>query len=222
MAVRYAVATGNWNTESTWNNGTTLGIPTSGDEVYLNGFNVTVSTTNITCGTIRNDLFADTGNSGGKLIVSSSSNTTISSNLIAENTIVTLDNNITLTVNGDITCLHSSGTAAIARSGSATIVINGNVTSNGGYLYSATGNDSTSITINGNITISGGTLLSYATAPTVLLNNGTITLNSANIINISAIININSSVLPQSAISRMQNALTVDIFQQILDAHLNN
>lgn len=41
MAVRFAVANGNWNTGATWDNGS---VPVAGDTVYSNGFTVTVDT----------------------------------------------------------------------------------------------------------------------------------------------------------------------------------
>lgn len=50
MAVRYAVATGNWSSTSTWDGGT---LPTSADDVYANGFTVTIDQ-NVTVLTINN------------------------------------------------------------------------------------------------------------------------------------------------------------------------
>ena len=41
MAIRYAVAPGNWSNTSTWNGGT---LPTSADDVYANLFTVTIDT----------------------------------------------------------------------------------------------------------------------------------------------------------------------------------
>jgi len=40
MAVRWAIASGDNNNVSTWNDGATLGLPTSADSVFTNGFNV--------------------------------------------------------------------------------------------------------------------------------------------------------------------------------------
>lgn len=43
MATRYAVANGNWNAPATWDGGAS--IPVAGDDVYANGFTVTVNQT---------------------------------------------------------------------------------------------------------------------------------------------------------------------------------
>jgi hypothetical protein len=50
MALRYAVATGNWSNTATWDGGT---LPTSADDVYTNNFTVTIDQ-NITVLSLRN------------------------------------------------------------------------------------------------------------------------------------------------------------------------
>ena len=40
MAIRWAIANGDNNQTSTWNDGSTLGLPTSADDVFTNGFTV--------------------------------------------------------------------------------------------------------------------------------------------------------------------------------------
>ena len=39
MAIRWAIASGNWSSTSTWNGGT---LPASDDDVYADGKNVTI------------------------------------------------------------------------------------------------------------------------------------------------------------------------------------
>ena len=42
MPVRWAIASGNWSTGSTWNDFASLGFPTVTDEVWANSFNVNI------------------------------------------------------------------------------------------------------------------------------------------------------------------------------------
>lgn len=51
MAIRFAIQAGNWSSASTWDGGLT--IPAVGDEVYLNGYNVTINQ-DVTTGFITN------------------------------------------------------------------------------------------------------------------------------------------------------------------------
>jgi hypothetical protein len=50
MALRYAVASGNWSNTATWNGGT---LPTAVDDVFSNNFTVTIDGT-FTVLSIRN------------------------------------------------------------------------------------------------------------------------------------------------------------------------
>ena len=54
MALRYAVATGNWSNTATWDGGT---LPTAADDVFSNNFTVTIDGT-FTVLSIRNTLNA--------------------------------------------------------------------------------------------------------------------------------------------------------------------
>ena len=57
MAVKWAVANGNWNAGATWNDGV---VPAGVDEVYLNGYTVTISSYNgIACKLISNDRYGN-------------------------------------------------------------------------------------------------------------------------------------------------------------------
>jgi len=51
MAIRFARQAGNWSDPLTWDD--SLTIPTTGDEVYFNGFNITIDQ-NVTTGLISN------------------------------------------------------------------------------------------------------------------------------------------------------------------------
>jgi hypothetical protein len=53
MAVRWAIASGNFSSTATWNDGVTLGIPTTGDNVYTNSFTVAMDT-NATVNSLNN------------------------------------------------------------------------------------------------------------------------------------------------------------------------
>jgi len=57
MATRWAVTGGTWSSTSTWNNGATLGIPTSSDDVFSNGFTVTMNV-NSTVNSLNNSARA--------------------------------------------------------------------------------------------------------------------------------------------------------------------
>jgi hypothetical protein len=62
MAVKYAISAGNFNSPSIWNDGS---IPTENDDVYLNGYNVTLNIDYVTNGIISNGICPLTNNGGG-------------------------------------------------------------------------------------------------------------------------------------------------------------
>jgi len=57
MAVRWAIASGNFSSTATWNDGATLGIPTTGDDVFTNSFTVAMDT-NATVNSLNNSARA--------------------------------------------------------------------------------------------------------------------------------------------------------------------
>lgn len=59
MAVRWLTSSGNFSSTSVWNDGATLGIPTTGDDVFTNGFNVTMDV-NATVNSLNNSARART------------------------------------------------------------------------------------------------------------------------------------------------------------------
>ena len=72
MALRYAIATGNWSNAAIWNGGT---LPTSADDVYANNFTVTIDT-NVTVLSIRNRA-GSPAVAGGGFIISSAITVTV-------------------------------------------------------------------------------------------------------------------------------------------------
>lgn len=62
MAIRYAVATGNWNNVAIWDGGATL--PSAGDDVYANGYTVYINQ-DITVTKISTEICPSTGVGGG-------------------------------------------------------------------------------------------------------------------------------------------------------------
>ena len=57
MATRWAIASGAFSSTSTWNDGGTLGIPTTGDDVFTNGFTVNMDV-NATVNSLSNSARA--------------------------------------------------------------------------------------------------------------------------------------------------------------------
>jgi hypothetical protein len=55
LPVRWAIQNGNFSSSSTWNDGATLGIPTTGDDVYTNGFTVNMDA-NATVNSLNNSV----------------------------------------------------------------------------------------------------------------------------------------------------------------------
>ena len=150
MAIRYAVANGNWSSTATWNGGT---LPTSADDVYSNNFTVTLNqnvnvlslqntaTTGVSAGgsfQINGSytIVADTITSGASnLFLFTTSNTliTLTANTISSLSalLVNLNNStISLAVNGNINTFGS----CIQLSNCNTFTLNGNAIANtGGY-----------------------------------------------------------------------------------------
>jgi hypothetical protein len=57
MAVRWLTSSGNFSSTSVWNDGTLLGIPTTGDDVFTNSFTVTMDV-NATVNSLNNSALA--------------------------------------------------------------------------------------------------------------------------------------------------------------------
>jgi hypothetical protein len=137
MALRYAVASGNWSNTATWNGGT---LPTSADDIYANGFTVTINGT-FTALSIRNTsnaspviaaggqfIYANGGNltcTASPAIYSGSTNATLEMTLASGNT---------ATFNGNVLTLANSGGSAIKLSGTGTLSCTGSYTADSGTV----------------------------------------------------------------------------------------
>jgi hypothetical protein len=126
VAIRWAVASGNWSSTATWNGGT---LPAVDDDVFADGWNVTINQ-NITAISL-NTTQRSGGTNGGEFVCTT--NRTINANIIA----------------GGNRCLNIS-------TGTATIVVNGNVFAGAtgfsgadGIILQSVG--AVTLTINGNL-----------------------------------------------------------------------
>ena len=132
MPNRWAVATGNWSSTGTWNNGAVLGIPTGSDDAFAGGFTVTLDQDiNVIS---LNTIASGSAPAGGSFSVTGSRNI-VTSTMRA----------------GSANCLNISGTSIVAN---ITGTVSGSVTNNTNCI-SITGLSNT-ININGSVRAGGG------------------------------------------------------------------
>ena len=125
MAVKWAVANGNWSAGTTWNGGT---VPQEGDYVYANGKTIQIySGVNIGNGTLSTEICPNTGISGGRFY-SGETSLNITANLKGYNGVYvvwsaqsTLSGNVAITGNIDDYGMSLQGGSAY------TLSITGNV-----------------------------------------------------------------------------------------------
>ncbi len=131
MALRYAVATGNWSNTATWDGGT---LPTAADDVFSNNFTVTIDGT-FTVLSIRNTLNAalPTILAGGQFRFANGGNLTCTAAqaIFVGSTTPTLEMTLaspnTATFNGSVLTLASATNyIAIRHSSTGTLNLNGN------------------------------------------------------------------------------------------------
>jgi hypothetical protein len=225
MAIRYAVANGNWSNTATWNGGT---LPTSADDVFANGFVVTInqnvtvlslstrSTTGVNSGgrfeiTAGNyNIVCDTISGGGTVaclyFLGYSGILNITANTIQafEATAIQLANNAncTIVINGNIVASTTTTTLGLqTNGGNLTLTINGNITSNVGrgmLLSLATG----TINING-FALSSGTQVGF-------VSNSNSSLITANI---QKAISIDSGLAGVESFQKLTNIFVKEIEQ---------
>ena len=101
MAVKWAVANGNWSAGTTWNDGV---VPTIDDDVYLNGHTITSGVNDISCRLLSNEACPNTGIAGGYIAMTANANAFINSNLEGIDIFeITTSTNNPITFVGDIT-----------------------------------------------------------------------------------------------------------------------
>jgi hypothetical protein len=132
MAIRHAVATGNWDNTATWNGGTLPGI---GDDVYANGFSISINQ-NINVSKISTEICPTTSIGGGGF--SSTANRTYICDIVSGSTLCLNCNNnagIGLTIIGNVIANNASAISLIV--GASITQLTGNVY--GGLVASAIG-----------------------------------------------------------------------------------
>ena len=149
MAIRYAVATGNWSNTATWNGGT---LPTSSDDVYSNTFTVTIDTSP-TVSSIRNTSVASPVVTAGGSFAIIANGITLNANVINGNVgclAISLGSGFSCTINGTCTGGTANG-GGVSNNGSGTVTINGGCvggTASGAVALQNYSNGT--VTINGN------------------------------------------------------------------------
>jgi hypothetical protein len=152
MAVRYAVASGNWSTGSTWNTGT---VPTAADDVYADGKFVTIDQS-ITVTSLNNGLRSG-GTAGGYFQVNNSGYTVTATSLIVGTSANLFYSNTTgtLTINANLPTWIYNAIAITINGAGSNITYNGTLTAGGttGYAHGILVNSTNVLlTVNGNLT----------------------------------------------------------------------
>ena len=176
MAVKWAVANGNWSAGATWNDGV---VPVDGDYVYCNGYTISFPTTiNIGNGTITNELNPNTNRNGGK-IQTTSGPCIITANLIADGEPIYLSGHLNNTISGNLTIKNTSyGIYRIGNSLNCTFNINGNVICEDAWIaYDQ--NATYTVNVNGNVVITNGIIPTKN--PNIFTINGNLSANSYNL-----------------------------------------
>ena len=193
MALRYAVATGNWSNTATWDGGT---LPTAADDVFSNNFTVTIDGT-FTVLSIRNTLNAALPVilAGGQFRYANNGNLTCTAatGIIVGSTTPTLEMTLsspnTGTFNGSVLTLTAlSNYIAIRHSSTGTLNLNGNYTVD----TSVAAKTLISVTSTGTLNIVGDISSTVAGG---VNNVNTILMNANGILNITGNVTTSTNVI---------------------------
>jgi hypothetical protein len=205
MALRYAVATGNWSNTATWDGGT---LPTAADDVFSNNFTVTIDGT-FTVLSIRNTLNAALPviAAGGQFRYANGGNLTCTAAqaIFVGSTTPTLEMTLaspnTATFNGSVLTMTSTASYnAIRHSSTGTLNCNGNYSidgSNARAIISVTSTGTLNIVGDISSTYTGGlggvVTLSMTTAGTINIT-GNITSSTSSVLG-SGTISVSSGTI---------------------------
>jgi len=187
MAIRYAVAAGNWSDAATWDGGAS--IPASGDYVYANGYDVALDTdVALGVGTLSTEICPTTSVGGGRFVYNTNRNVTAnikagSSHCLCSYVNMNTESLITVVGNVDGTSSAACGitqTISSAKNNSVTII--GNITKNAVRFARQSNSSRVYFNLTGNADSTGGycLLTSISNATITLVNvviNGLITGN---------------------------------------------
>lgn len=210
MANVYAVKTGNWSDTTVWNTGQ---LPTSSDDVYANGYSVTIDT-NVSVRSIRTfDAYM-----GGYFAIDSSKTVSCSYGFYIYSYGFFVNMAIGRTVNliGNIVSYYGNGRSMIFTGQNGTVNITGDIISLASTAILEDGN-STTFNITGNIYGSSGTYgqgfdFQYSRQFVYITGNLYAGTNSSAVTNSAGLIG-NSSIVSQIGACYAQNnvpALTGD------------
>jgi len=204
MALRYAVATGNWSNTATWDGGT---LPTAADDVFSNNFTVTIDGT-FTVLSIRNTLNAalPTILAGGQFRYANGGNLTCTAAqaIFVGSTTPPLEMTLatpnTATFNGSVlTMTNTVSYIGIRLSSSGTLNLNGNYN-----IDNTAGTSRTiiSVTSTGTLNVVGdlsSSVGSVAAASHALLNTASSTINITGNITAGNSTSLNGSTINTNA-----------------------
>ena len=189
MAIRYAVANGNWSSTATWDGGT---LPASSDDVYSNNFTVTIDQ-NITVNRLRTIANGSPAiAAGGGFSIATGVTVSITAGIAAADHTLTsgpligVTGSGTVTINANVTGNGGSGVVAITALSTFTgaLNLNGNLTggSNSGGFYtshalSVAANAPATVTVTGSVT--GASSSSYTSPAVKCTGTAVTTINGA-------------------------------------------
>jgi hypothetical protein len=175
MALRYAVANGNWSNTATWNGGT---LPTSADDVYTNNFTVTIDQ-NVTVLSLRNTAGAPAVAGGIFILTNGITINATGTGLVNNSGLTTLiDFQLNSPNSATINSTNMSGTGGNANTTNAIVRLSstGTLTVNSNWLV-----NNAVICISGNGTFnlngSGGHISTITTQPGIRIIAASATLN---------------------------------------------